>query len=299
VAVLSLFALAAVAGAMPASADSATEDVTLSQAPDPVTVSKPVSYTTTFTSTRIFNTLQVKDPIPAGMSAISATPSVNTATCKIKPAAVLCTFGFTPADTAVSAVIVMTAQGTPGTVTNKAKWSGTSCGYHPCTVTVTRKTTTTTVPESPNLISQYVLPAGDTVTTDTGGGVTKTNPTSTSADIPETPLGTPVTINEFDASGPADACGPAADCFGQISEVTVGTTFTTGTPMTFVFTIDHSQIPYGSLLPMYHDGVLVPDCVGAPGEASPDPCVANRSFVPGTSDVVFTVNTSTNGRWRP
>jgi len=101
------------------------------------------------------------------------------------------------------------------------------------------------------------------------------------------------------ASGPSDACGPAADCFGQISEVTVGTTFTTGTPMTFVFTVDDSQIPYGSLLPMYHDGVLVPDCVGAPGEASPDPCVANRSFVPGTSDVVFTVNTSTNGRWRP
>ena len=299
VAVLSLLALAAVAGALPASADCPTEDVTLSQAPDPVTVSKPVSYTTTFTSTRIFNTLQVKDPIPAGMSLISATPSVNTATCKIKPAAVVCKFGFTPADTTVSAVIVMTAQGTPGTVTNKAKWTGTSCGYHPCTVTVTRKTTTTTVPESQDLISQYVLPAGDTVTTDTGGGVTKTNPMSTSADIPETPLGTPVTINEVNASGPSDACGPAADCFGQISEVTVGTTFTTGTPMTFVFTVDHSQIPYGSLLPMYHDGVLVPDCVGAPGEASPDPCVANRSFVPGTSDVVFTVNTSTNGRWRP
>jgi len=300
VAVLSVLALGAVAGAVPASADNPSEDVTLSQAPEPVTVSKPVAYTTTFTSTRIFNNIQIKDPIPNGMSVISATPSTSNASCKINPAAVICKFGFVPADTTISAVIVMTAPSTPGTVINKAKWTGTTCGYHPCSVKVTRKTTTTVIPPSPNLISQYVLPAGDTVTTDTGGGVTKTNPMSTSADIPETPLGTPVTINEVHATGPEDACGPAADCFGQISEVTVGSTFTPGKPMTFVFTVDQSQIPYGSLLPMYHDGVLVPDCTGDPDEeAAPDPCVANRSFVPYTGDVVFTVNSSTNGRWRP
>ena len=297
VVVLSLLALAAVAGAVPASADNPSEDVTFSQAPEPVTVGKPVAYTTTFTSTRIFNNIQVKDAIPPGMTVISATPTSGT--CKTTPAAVVCKFGFVPADTTISALIVMSAPSTPGTVVNKVKWTGTTCGYHPCSVKVTRKTTTTVIPPSPNLISQYVLPAGDDVTTDTGGGVTKTNPMSTSADIPETPLGTPVTINEFNATSPDDACGAAADCFGQISEVTVGSTFTTGTPMTFVFTVDQSQIPYGSLLPMYHEGILVPDCIGGPGEASPDPCVADRSFVPGTSDVVFTVNSSTNGRWRP
>jgi hypothetical protein len=233
------------------------------------------------------------------MSLISATPSTGTAKCKASSASVICKFGFVPEDTTISVVIVMNAPGSPGNVTNKVKWSGTTCGYHPCSVAVTRKTTTSVVPRTPNLISEYVLPAGDTVSTDTGGGVSKQNPMSTKADIPGTPLGTGVTINEVDATDSSDACGPAADCFGQISEVTVGSTFTAGTPMTFQFTVDQSQIPYGSLLPLYHDGVLVPDCTGAPGVASPDPCVESRTYVPGTSDVVFTVNTSTNGRWRP
>jgi hypothetical protein len=79
--------------------------------------------------------------------------------------------------------------------------------------------------------------------------------------------------------------------------------------MTFVITVDSSQIPYGSSLPMYHDGVLVPNCTGAPGQASPDPCVASRTKVPSTEtrthgwscpyDVVYTIYSSTNGRWRP
>jgi uncharacterized repeat protein (TIGR01451 family) len=289
-------ALAAVAGAVPASADDPSENVTLSQAPEPVTAGKPVAYTTTFASTRVFNNIQLKDPIPSGMSLISATASTGTK-CKSTPAAVICKFGFVPADTTISVVVVMNAPSKTGRVTNKVKWTGTTCGYHPCSVAVTRKTTTTVVPLTPNLISEYVLPAGSTVST--GNGTSPQNPMSTKADIPETPLGTGVTINEVDAADSSDACGPAADCFGQISNVTVGSTFTAGTPMQFQFTVDQSQIPYGSLLPMYHDGVLVPDCTGAPGVASPDPCVESRTYVSGTDSVIFTVNTSTNGRWRP
>ncbi len=186
---------------------------------------------------------------------------------------------------------------TPTTLTNKVRWTGTSCGYHPCDVKVTRKTTTTVVAPSRSMVAEYVLPEGDTVVT--GTTVSKNDPLATSADIPETPLGTPVTINEVNATGPGDACGPAADCFGQISEITVGATFTPGGPMTFIFTVDGSQVPYGSLLPLYHDGVLVPDCTGGSGEASPDPCVASRTYVPGTHDPIFTVYSSTNGRWRP
>ena len=50
---------------------------------------------------------------------------------------------------------------------------------------------------------------------------------------------------------------------------------------------------------MFHDGMLVPSCTGAPGLASPDPCVASRTKLKKTQDVQIVVFSSTNGRWRP
>jgi uncharacterized repeat protein (TIGR01451 family) len=302
VVVLSLLALAATVGAVPASATNPTETVTVSQAPDPVSVGQTVAYTTVFKSTRDLNNMGVRDIPPNGLTFVSATPSSGT--CAKKPSAVTCKIGTIHAGSTVTVVFVFRVPQTPGTLTNSVRWTGTTAGYHPSGIKVTRKTVTTVVPRTPNLIATYVLPAGDTVAT--GNTVSNDVPQATSADIPETPLGTPVTINQVAASGPADACGPAANCFGKISEISVGSTFTQNGPMTFVITVDSSQIPYGSSLPMYHDGVLVPNCTGAPGQASPDPCVASRTFVPSTQarthapcDVVFTIYSSTNGRWRP
>jgi len=295
VVVLFMLALAAAAGAVPASANPPSETVTVSQAPEPVTAAQTVAYTTTFKSTRSLNNLQVREIPAAGMTFVSATPSLGS--CTHKPAAVTCKFGSVDAGQTVTVVFVFQVPDTTGTVVNKVRWTGTTCGYHPSGIKVTRKTVTTIVPQSPDLISTFVLPVGDTIAT--GTEVSQEHPQATSADIPETPLGTPVTINQVDATGPADACGPAADCFGKISEITVGATFTPNGPMTFVITVDGSQIPYGSHLPMYHDGVAVPNCTGGPGVASPDPCVASRTFVKCSHDVIFTVYSSTNGRWRP
>lgn len=295
VVVLFMLALVAAAGAVPASANPPSETVTVSQAPEPVTAGQTVAYTTTFKSTRNLNNLQVREIPAAGMSFVSATPSMGS--CKNKPAAVTCTFGSVECGQTVTVVFVFRVPETTGTVVNKLRWTGTTAGYHPSGIKVTRKTVTTIVPPSPDLISTFVLPAGDTVKT--GNEVSQQHTQATSADIPETPLGTPVTINQVDASGPADACGPAADCFGKISEITVGATFTPNGPMTFVITVDGSQVPYGSHLPMYHDGVAVPNCTGGPGVASPDPCVASRTVDKCSHDVVFTVYSSTNGRWRP
>lgn len=299
---VSVLAIAAGMGAVPAAATyspppSAT--ATISDAPDPVTVSRPVAYTTTFTSTKTLDKVTVTDVIPAGMSFVSASSS---GTCSSASGTVTCSFGTVPAGTQVSALIVLQAPGATGTVTNTVKWTGTTGGYHPCGVSVTKMTTTTVVAPSANMVAQYVLAAGGTVTTGTGGGVTAANPLTTTTAIPASNVGTPVSINEVAASGPSDACGPAADCFGDISEITVGSTFTPGTPMTFTFVIDSSKVPYGINpwnAPMYHDGVLVPNCTGGPGAASPDPCVSRRAYVKCSKDIQITVYSSENGRWRP
>jgi hypothetical protein len=66
-----------------------------------------------------------------------------------------------------------------------------------------------------------------------------------------------------------------------------------------VFLIDASRIPPGSdqtTIQIFKDGVLVPACTGAPGAASPDPCVSDRQLLAG-GDVQTTVLTSTASVW--
>ena len=69
--------------------------------------------------------------------------------------------------------------------------------------------------------------------------------------------------------------------------------------MRFVFLLDKSEIPKGmstGKIPMFHDGILVPNCTGGPGLAAPDPCVLSRTKF-ATKDVQIVVLSSTNGRW--
>jgi hypothetical protein len=154
-------------------------------------------------------------------------------------------------------------------------------------------------------VSAYVPPAGGTVTT--GEQTSAANPQATTADVPSTPNGVPVTLSEVNASSPQDACGPGATCVGQISIVTIPRTFSVTDPLHLKFVLDSSELKHLQrkqllTLPMYHDGVLVPDCTGAAGVASPDPCVAARKIIkvkPGHFRLEIDVNSSTNGRWRP
>jgi hypothetical protein len=111
-----------------------------------------------------------------------------------------------------------------------------------------------------------------------------------------------------DASSPQDACGPGATCVGQISVVTIPGTFSATDPLHLSFLLDSSELPRHftkkslSKLPMFHDGVAVPNCTGAAGVASPDPCVSAHKIIkgkPGHFRLEIDVNSSTNGRWRP
>ena len=118
--------------------------------------------------------------------------------------------------------------------------------------------------------------------------------------MPSTQIGTQASLSEDDAA-PGEFCAPYKPCFGQVSTITIGQTFTPGNPLRFVFVLDKSEIPEDTRIkkiPMYHDSVPVPNCSGYAGTASPDPCVVSRKKLK-KGDVQIVVLSSTNGRWRP
>ena len=118
-------------------------------------------------------------------------------------------------------------------------------------------------------------------------------------------------LSEVNATSPTDACGPGAQCFGQISVVTVAAPpFPAADPLHLTFRIDSSELPRHfdaddvKKLRLYHDSVLVPICTGGPGVASPASCVSARRLVrlkhcrKGRFTVEIDVLSTTNGRWR-
>ena len=135
--------------------------------------------------------------------------------------------------------------------------------------------------------------AGGTVTTDTQGhGATPTEPVQTSVTSPD--AGT-VAITETAATGTP----PTG--FALVGEqVTVSAPAAApDVPLVLVFLIDASRIPAGAdqnAIQIFKDGVLVPACAGAPGVASPDPCVSDRQLLT-SGDVQITVLTSTASVW--
>jgi cysteine-rich repeat protein len=141
-------------------------------------------------------------------------------------------------------------------------------------------------------VSGTVLPGG-TVTTDTqGNGATPTEPVQTAVTSPAD--GT-ITITETAATGTP----PTG--FALVGEqVTVSAPAATpDVPLILAFLIDASRIPAGAdetTIQIFKDGVLVPACAGAPGVASPDPCVSDRQLLAG-GDVQITVLTSTASVW--
>ena len=300
--IILLAALAATALFAPAAAGSGTPDVTATIAQEPVaqiTVGEPVRYLTTLfdNGPSTFNHIELTLPLPAGMTTVSASTSAGS--CTTRSSEVDCSIGTLKAgESAQVSVIARTSQ--TGTFSVTAFWSGDNDQNDPHDFSAT--TSTTVAARTGDVVNGYVPPSGATFTTDPGTGATTENPQVTTATVPATQDGTPASLGEANASGPSDGCGPGASCFGQISTITIGQTFTPGNPLRFVFLLDKSEIPSGTKvgkIPMFHDGVLVPSCTGAAGTASPDPCVVSRTKVRKTGDVQIVVVSSTNGHWRP
>ena len=133
------------------------------------------------------------------------------------------------------------------------------------------------------------VPPGGSITTDTGSsGATPSNPVQTTMAAPG---GGSITIEQ----------GPGVDFgfLGQSVQITAVPDATPANPFVIVFTIDASVIPSGqsaATIVVTKNGVVVPDCTGAPGAASPDPCITSRQTVAG-GDAQITVLSSTASHW--
>src|SRR6478609_666494 len=234
----------------------------------------------------------------ASADSISATTSLTGAPDPVTTghtAALTTTFanGPSPAhNVEVRVTILVTAPSAPGSLDATARWSAEGMTAQ------LLDTSIGVVAPTPDDLSEWVLPQGATVTTDPGTGATTQNPQVTTAEVPATDIGTSTELSEEDAA-PGQFCAPYGTCFGQVSNITIGETFTPGDPLRFVFLLDKSEIPANTRItkiPMYHDGVAVANCTGSSGVASPDPCVVSRKKLK-KGDVQIVVLSSTNGRW--
>jgi hypothetical protein len=304
-----LIALAAVLiAAAPASAGQGGHaTATLSGSPDPVTAGTTVAYDTTFTNgtSQALPNTTLDAPAPAGFSIVNV---ITSGSCTTSAGDATCTFGTLAKGAGVSATIIMNVPSGTGDVNSSVTWTTSDGDHDSDDITLPAYTTVTVNAPSTDDVFKYILPAGGTIST--GSTTTAANPQSTTVDVPSTQNGVPAAISEVGASGPSDACGPGATCVGQISVVTIPATFSVTDPLHLSFLLDSSELPKHftkkslSKLPMFHDGVLVPNCTGAAGVASPDPCVSARKIIKpkhckkGQFEVEIDVNSSTNGRWR-
>lgn len=311
---LMLVLLLALVGASSASAHSSSATATLTGTPNPVTAGDAAAYLATLENTgyKELESVTLTAPAPSGMSVVSV---ISAGTCTSSAAQATCKFGDVAGGASVSATVIMKTPSTPGTVNSSVTWSSEVDDHHYSSYgghdhdksqTFTASTSISVQAASPNAISAYVLPAGGTVST--GSTTSAANPQSTTVAVPATPTGAATSVSEVNASSPTDACGPSTTCFGQISVVTVAAPpFPATAPLHLAFVLDSSEIPpYTNLstIPMFHDGVAVPNCTGYAGVASPDPCVSARIVKKpphchkGQFSVEIDVLSSTNGRWR-
>ena len=305
-----LLLCAALVGAAPASAHpSGTAAATLSGTPSPVTAGGTVAYQTTFTNgmSRSLPDAQLDAPAPAGFTIVTV---VSAGSCTTSGTDATCSFGTMPAGATVSATVIMNVPSATGPVGSSVTWTTNDGDHDSDDLTVTATTTIAVQAPSQDAIADYVLPAGGNV--NTGKTTSPTNPQSTGVDVPATPAGAATSLSEVNATGPTDACGPGVKCFGQISVVTVAApAFPATDPLHLTFRIDSSELPKSQQrhpdlddIPLFHDGVNVPNCTGGAGVASPPSCVAARKLIrpkhckKGRFTVEFDVLSTTNGRWR-
>ncbi|HEY2789562.1 MAG TPA: hypothetical protein VGI72_08900 [Gaiellales bacterium] len=301
--------LAVLAGAASASAHtSGTATASLTGTPSPVTAGGTVAYQTTFTNgtSKSLQDTTLDAPAPAGFSVVTV---VSAGVCTTSATDATCQFGTLAKGATASATVIMSVPSSPGSVGSSVTWTTSDGDHDDDDLTVTASTTVAVQPPSPDAIAAYVLPAGGNL--NTGTTTSPANPQSTGVDVPATPVGAATSLAEVNATGPSDACGPGAKCFGQISVVTVAApAFSPTDPLHLTFRIDSSELPKHfdaddlKKLPLFHDGVAVPNCTGGPGVASPASCISARKLVrpkhckKGAFTVEIDVLSTTNGRWR-
>jgi polyhydroxybutyrate depolymerase len=150
-------------------------------------------------------------------------------------------------------------------------------------------TTGPTLTSAPESVSQTV-PPGSTVTTDTeSDGATPSDSVETTITSPN---GGSITILESAGSGPS-----GYSLLGSQVQISAPPA-TPGNPLVITFLLDATVVPLADAtnIVVFKNGVPLPNCTGAPGIATPDACVSNRSSAPG-GDISITALTSTASTW--
>jgi cysteine-rich repeat protein len=147
--------------------------------------------------------------------------------------------------------------------------------------------------------SSVNLPPGGTISSDTeNDGATPSDPVETSITVPG---GGTVSIEERPFANSPDGFF----LLGNEVEISAPNA-TAANPLVMAFRLDASVLfpqPFGQAeidvgYPfIFKDSALVANCTGAPGVASPDPCVESR-VLQGDGDVIVTILTSTASLWQ-
>ena len=206
-----------------------------------------------------------------------------------------CEFGVVNPGGEIHLTVLITAPGSPGSITATAHWGAEHADPQFPTASLD------VVPPSPDATSEWALPQGDTVTTDPGTGATTQNPQVTTAEVPATDIGTSTELSEADAA-PGQFCAPYGDVLRSgLDDHHRPDVLARRIRCGSVFVLDKSEIPKGTKI---NEDPDVPrqrrrrELHRLFGVASPDPCVVSRKKLK-KGDVQIVVLSSTNGRWRP
>lgn len=145
---------------------------------------------------------------------------------------------------------------------------------------------------TPETVTEAVSAGGSVTTDPQSTGATPLDPVETLVTSPN--AGT-VSITESDVT---QAPSSGFQTLGQQVVITAPPATATD-PLVIVFRIDASQIPAGlnpNAVVLLKDGVAVPDCTGAAGVASPDPCITSRTTLV-DGDLLLVVLTSAASTW--
>jgi streptogramin lyase/plastocyanin len=167
----------------------------------------------------------------------------------------------------------------------------------------------------PQVATETVPDSGGTATTDpTNSGPTASDPVTTSVTVPATSGGGAVSIAE---TAVTEQSPSGYQFVGQQIDINSTAATSATSPLTIVFTVDESAIrqafKLGAADPLplatsvditraegSGTAVVTPACtsIGLGGTAiSPDPCVAERTYVNGGTDLRVTVLTSSASHW--
>ncbi len=166
----------------------------------------------------------------------------------------------------------------------------------PTATNTPRPTSTPTVTPTPTPV---ILTGPGKVTTDPEGlGATADHQIQTSVFLPSS-TGGEVTINERVITQPIPT---GYTLFGRQVDIPAAPPGTAARPLIVTFWLDVSIIPPGASendVQVFKDGVLVPDCTGAPNTASANPCVMKRNLLTGSQagDVQLVVLSTTASSW--